>query len=131
MQALALRYGVVLMVLVAGDAFWLSFFARIMFRPVLGDILLGSPRWSAAILFYLLYAAGVLIFAIAFGNRTGWASAAIYGALFGFFAYMTYDLTNLATIKAWTLPLALIDIAWGTFLTALASAAGYIAGRGS
>lgn len=122
MQTLALRYGVVLLVVVAGDALWLSYFARAMFRPVLGDILLDNPRWSAAVLFYLLYAAGVLMFPIALGGRAGWASAAVYGALFGFLAYVTYDLTNLATIKAWTLPLALIDIGWGALLTALASA---------
>jgi len=124
MQTLALRYGVVVLLLVAGDALWLSYFARALFRPVLGGILLDNPRWSAAIVFYLLYAVGVLIFPIALGGRSGWPSAALYGALFGILAYMTYDLTNLATIKAWTLPLALIDIAWGALLTALASATG-------
>ena len=62
MRMLALRYGVVLLVLAVGDALWLSYFARAMFRPVLGDILLDNPRWSAAILFYLLYALGVLVF---------------------------------------------------------------------
>src|ERR1700754_1326146 len=124
MPSFALRYAIVLVALVAGDALWLSFFARVMFSPVLGDILLDNPRWSAAILFYLLYALGVLIFPIALGGRGGWASAALYGALFGFLAYMTYDLTNLATIKAWTLPLALIDMGWGALLTAAASAIG-------
>src|ERR1700750_1011002 len=122
MQILALRYGVVLLVVVAGDALWLSYFSRAMFRPVLGDILFDNPRWSAAVLFYLLYALGVLLFPIALGGRGGWASAALYGALFGFLAYMTYDLTNLATIKAWTVPLAVIDMGWGALLTAAASA---------
>ena len=128
MRIFALRYGVVLLALVVGDALWLSYFARAMFRPVLGDILLDNPRWSAAILFYLLYAMGVLIFPIAWGGRQGWTSAALYGALFGFLAYMTYDLTNLATIKAWTLPLALVDMSWGAFLTAAASAVGCVVG---
>ena len=68
----------------------------------------------------------MLVFPLALGLRNGSLSAAIlYGALFGFLAYMTYDLTNLATIKAWTLPLALIDMGWGAFLTAAATAVGY------
>lgn len=126
MQGIAFRYIVVLLVLVVGDAAWLSFFARVMFRPVLGGILLENPRWGAAVLFYLLYALGVLVFPLALGLRGGsMLQAVLYGALFGFLAYMTYDLTNLATIKAWTMPLALIDMGWGAVLTAAASAAGY------
>lgn len=126
MQGIAFRYIVVLLVLVVGDAAWLSFFARVMFRPVLGGILLENPRWGAAVLFYLLYALGVLVFPLALGLRGGsMLQAVLYGALFGFLAYMTYDLTNLATIKAWTMPLALIDMGWGAVLTAAATAAGY------
>jgi uncharacterized membrane protein len=124
MQSLALRYGVVLLAMVVGDALWLSYFARAMFRPALGGILLDSPRWGAAVLFYLLYAFGVVIFPMALGARANWHSAALYGAMFGFLAYMTYDLTNLATLKAWTWPLALADMSWGALLTALACALG-------
>jgi uncharacterized membrane protein len=126
MQGIVFRYVAVLLVLVIGDAAWLSYFARAMFRPVLGDILLDTPRWGAAILFYLLYALGVMVFPLALGLRGGsMLTAVLYGALFGFLAYMTYDLTNLATIKAWTMPLALIDMGWGALLTAAATAAGY------
>lgn len=126
MQAIAFRYVGVLLVLVVGDALWLSYFARAMFRPVLGEILLDNPRWSAAILFYLIYALGVLVFPLAQGLRNGsLGEAVLYGALFGFLAYMTYDLTNLVTIKAWTMPLALIDMGWGALLTAAATAVGY------
>ena len=126
MQASRYAIWACLLVLVVGDALWLSYFARVMFRPVLGDILLDTPRWSAAILFYLIYALGVMVFPLALGLRNGSLGAAIlYGALFGFLAYMTYDLTNLATIKAWTVPLALIDMGWGALLTAAATAAGY------
>jgi len=122
----AVRYVVVLIVLVVGDATWLSYFAKAVFRPTLGAILLDDPRWSFAALFYLLYALAVLIFPVASGLRGGsWIGAASYGALFGFFAYATYDLTNLATIRAWTPQLALMDVAWGVGLTALASIAGY------
>jgi uncharacterized membrane protein len=129
MGTIALRYLVVLLALVVGDALWLSYFARAMFRPLLGNILLDNPRWTAAAFFYLIYAAGVMIFPLAMAGRGGWAQAALYGALFGFLAYMTYDLTNLATIRAWTVPLALIDMGWGAFLTALACVAGAMIGR--
>jgi uncharacterized membrane protein len=124
-MSLALRYVVALVVLGVGDALWLSYFAPAVFRPTLGAILLDEPRWAAVIVFYLAYAAGIAIFAISPAMRTGsvW-TALLYGALFGLFAYGTYDATNFATLKAWTLPLALMDTAWGTVLTAMAAAAG-------
>jgi uncharacterized membrane protein len=124
----AIRYATTLMVLVVGDVIWLSYFAKTMFRPTLGNILLDDPRWLAAVLFYVLFAAGLVYFVITPALRiSSWPSAALSGALFGFFAYMTYDLTNLATIKVWTVPLALTDMAWGTFISALAAVAGYLA----
>ena len=129
-MGIAIRFAVVLLVLIVGDAVWLSYFAKAMFRPVLGDILLDTPRWSAAILFYLIYAAGVMAFPLAMGlHKASMGTAILYGALFGFLAYMTYDLTNLATIKAWTVPLALIDMGWGALLTAAATAAGFAAAQ--
>jgi uncharacterized membrane protein len=130
MLNLAIRYSVTLVVLATGDALWLSFFARSVFRPTLGTILLDGVRWPAAIAFYLLFAAGVMFFATTPAVRQGsWPIALLNGALLGFFGYMTYDLTNLATIKAWTMPLALMDIGWGTLLTALATLAGYATSR--
>jgi uncharacterized membrane protein len=130
MLNVATRYGVTLIVMVVGDALWLSFFARAIFRPTLGTILLDDIRWWAAISFYLLFALGVTFFATTPAVRQGsWTVALLYGAMLGFFGYMTYDLTNLATIKAWTTSLALIDIAWGTTLTAIAAVAGYTASR--
>ena len=126
----AMRYFSALIVLVALDALWLSYFARAVFRPTLGDILLDTPRWGAASLFYVLYALGIVLFAVMPALRNGsWQSAALMGAMFGFFAYMTYDLTNFATLKAWTLPLALADIAWGTVASGLAATASYVAGN--
>ena len=130
MTGIAIRFVVVLLVLIVGDAAWLSYFARAMFRPVLGDILLDTPRWSAAVFFYLIYAAGVMAFPLAMGlYKESLATAILYGALFGFLAYMTYDLTNLATLQRWPLRLTIIDMAWGTFLSSLASLAGFFAGR--
>jgi uncharacterized membrane protein len=126
MLNLAIRYAVVLTVIIVGDAIWLSYFAKAMFRPTLGDILLDDPRWLAAGAFYALFAFGVVYFAVTPALRQGvWTNAALSGALLGFLAYMTYDMTNLATIKAWTVPLALVDMAWGTLITAVAASAGY------
>ncbi|HTT97409.1 MAG TPA: DUF2177 family protein [Rhizomicrobium sp.] len=121
------RYVVALLVLGIGDALWLSYFAHAVFRPTLGTILLDDPRWLAVGLFYLAYPVGVLIFAVSPALRAGSAwMAIIYGALFGLFAYGTYDATNFATIKAWTVQLATMDTAWGVMLTALSAVAGYL-----
>ena len=118
-------YVAVLVVMIAGDALWLSWFARAVFRPTLGSLLLDDPRWAAAAAFYLLYALAIVVFPVTLAARSeGWTGVLIYGALFGLFAYMTYDLTNLATLKPWTATLALADIAWGAILSAAAATAG-------
>lgn len=126
MYSWVLRYLTVLVVLVALDAVWLNFVGISMFRPILGGMLLDTPRWGPAVLFYLLYALGVIIFAVVPALRNASLRTAFgRGALFGFFAYMTYELTNLATIKVWTAQLAAVDIGWGLLLTALAAAASF------
>jgi uncharacterized membrane protein len=128
----AVSYGVVLFTLVVGDALWLSYFARAVFRPTLGEILLNDPRWWAVGVFYPLYALGIAIFAVSPALRHGTMIGAVWrGALFGLIAYATYDLTNLATLKAWTIPLATMDVAWGSVLTAMAAYLGFVvAARG-
>ena len=81
-------------------------------------------------LFYGLYVVGIVIFGVMAGLRDdSWRSAAIYGALFGLFAYATYDLTNLATLKNWPMIVSVVDMAWGAFVTALAATGGYLAVR--
>ena len=88
-----------------------------------------NPNMTAAVVFYLLYIAGILVFAVRPALANGdWRTAALFGALFGFFAYATYDLTNFATLKVWTLRVTLLDIAWGTFLTGTVATAGALAG---
>lgn len=121
-----IAYASALIVFIAVDALWLGFYARAIFKPALDDIARDRPRWVAAGLFYLLYPAGIVFFAVmpALNHASG-TMALVHGALFGFFVYMTYDLTNLASIKAWTTSLAVIDTIWGTFLTALAALASY------
>jgi uncharacterized membrane protein len=83
-----------------------------------------------AVLFYLVYVAGIIVFATTPAFSTGkWATAAIFGALFGFFAYATYDLTNNATIKGWPAIITVADIVWGSLLTGIAAALGFLATR--
>lgn len=119
-----LAYFSALITLVLVDALWIAFYARVLFKPALGDIARDKPRWIPAGMFYLLYPAGIVFFAVLPALDTASLVTVLErGALFGFFVYMTYDLTNLASIEVWTVKLALLDIVWGTFLTALVAAA--------
>ena len=111
------------------DLVWLRFAAKAIFEPAVGSLLAEHPNMAAAATFYVLYILGIMVFATAPALRGGGGSGAlVMGAAFGFFAYMTYDLTNMATLKLWPLHLAALDIAWGTFVTAVAATAGYAAG---
>ena len=122
MALYAVRYGVALAVLVIGDALWLGWFGQAVVRPALGPTMRENLSWTPVILFYLLYAVGVVVFAIDPALRSkSLAAAAALGLLFGFMAYMTYDMTNMATLKAWTVKLLAMDIAWGSFVTGLAA----------
>ena len=117
-----------LMVFVAADMVWLGTMAPRFYRPTLGDIAISGVNLPPALLFYAIYPIGLLIFAIHPALKNGsLITAAVYGALFGFFTYATYDLTNHATLRNWTLPLTLVDVSWGTVLAALASTAGFLA----
>ena len=112
------------------DMVWLGFAARTFYRSHLGPLLRPNVNWAAAILFYLLYILVILIFATlpALEDRS-MPQAAVLGGLFGFFAYATYDLTNLATLKDWPVKVVVVDILWGVVLTASVSAASYGIGR--
>lgn len=118
----AIYYLTTLVVCVAVDFIWLKTTSDTLYRPVMGDMLAAQPRLGAAVAFYLLYALGVTIFvgAPALKSRA-WSHTVIYGALFALFCYMTYDLTNQATLRNWSIVLTLSDIAWGMFLTALSA----------
>lgn len=101
------------------DIVWLSVFAKNFYRTQLGSLLTDKINWTAAIIFYLLFIAGLIIFAIAPAVRENSLQKAILlGGLFGFFAYATYDLTNLATTKNWPFTLSIVDMIWGTVLSA-------------
>jgi uncharacterized membrane protein len=119
-------YLATLIVFLAIDFVWLSSMANTLYRPVLKEILLPDFRLAPAIVFYLLFALGLVIFGVSAGIRSGnWTDALLFGALFGFFAYATYDLTNQATLKNWETRLSVIDMAWGTVVSGAAATAGY------
>jgi uncharacterized membrane protein len=115
-------------IFLAADAVWLGWVARAFYRDNLQDMLLEKPLLDVAALFYGLYVVGIVIFGVMAGMRDDtWRSAALYGALFGLFAYATYDLTNLATLKNWPMAVSAVDTVWGAFVTALAATGGYFA----
>jgi len=90
-------------------------------------LLLDKPNLTVAAVFYAIYVIGVVIFAVAPALQTGsWKTALIYGALFGLFTYGTYDMTNLATLKNWSVTVAIVDIIWGTVLTGASALLGYL-----
>ena len=105
------------------DTVWLGAMAGRLYRPLIGAMLADEFRLLPAVFFYSLYAAGLTMFAVLPGLATGeWKKALVWGGLLGLFAYGTYDLTNLATLKTWSLKLAIIDMAWGATVSAGSSA---------
>jgi len=125
MMTYAVSYAATLAIFLVADMIWLGAMVNRIYRPALGDVLLASVNFPPALVFYLIYPIGLVIFAVLPGLKSGSvATAAVYGALFGFFTYATYDLSNYATLRNWTLSVTVIDIAWGTVLGAMASAVG-------
>ena len=106
------------------DALWLGTMVQRVYRPEIGAMLMDGWRPAPALIFYALYMLGIQIFAVAPALAAGkWQVAMQWGALFGFFCYMTYDLTNHATLKVWSLKVTLLDMAWGTVGTGIAAGA--------
>jgi uncharacterized membrane protein len=119
-------YAVTTPVLFAIDLVWLGVVANPFYRARLGDLMRPDPRWGAAILFYLLYVAALIVFAVQPGlERASLCRATILGAGLGFICYATYDLTNLALAKGFPTVVAVVDIAWGTALSAGVAAIAY------
>lgn len=112
------------------DMIWLGVVAKKFYAERLAGLLLERPNLTAAAVFYLVYVVGVIIFAVGPALRDGtWLTALGYGALFGFFAYATYDMTNYATLRNWPLSVSVVDTLWGTALTGTSAAIGYFGVR--
>lgn len=121
-----ISYLLTLLVFLVIDLTWLGFIAKDLYKKYLGHYLTDNVNWIAAIIFYILFVIGTSIFAIYPAiNKNSALTAIILGALFGFFTYATYDLTNLATLKEWPLTIVFIDIIWGSILTASVSLSGF------
>jgi uncharacterized membrane protein len=127
MLKFAATYILTLVLMLVIDGTWIGLVALPMFRATLGQDRL-TARVVPAVLFYLVYAAGIQVFVLPAGQGS-LPLTALYGALFGLFTYATYDLTNYATLKGWTAALAVADIAWGMVMTAVVSTLAMFAGR--
>jgi uncharacterized membrane protein len=126
-----LAYVLTLIAFVAMDAVWLSTVGTSVYRPALGDILLPGFRLGPTLAFYPLYAVGLIAFAFVPALRAGsFVPALGDGVLFGALAYATYDLTNFATLRNWTLQVTLLDMGWGAFASGVATTVGYFLATG-
>jgi len=118
-----------LITMLAIDLVWLLGIAKSLYRDEMGDLMASEPKLIAGLAFYLLYALGAIVFVIIPAlSKQSLMYAVQYGALFGLFCYMTYDLTNLAVIRNFPTRLAFVDMAWGSFVTALSASLAYWVG---
>jgi uncharacterized membrane protein len=116
----ATAYGVALVIFLIMDALWLGVVARGFYTSRMGELLLDQPRWGVAAIFYALYIVGLVYFAIVPGMASGsWVTGAFNGALFGFFAYLTYNATNLSVLRGYDPVVAVVDTSWGTIMGAV------------
>ena len=130
MRQLAFTYIATLLAFVAADAVWLSVMGPAFYYPEVGPLLLETPNLAVAAVFYLLYPVGLLALAVRPGLSEAHASGALWrAALFGLCAYATYDISNLATLKGWTVTVTVVDLVWGVLGSSVAALAGYAAGR--
>ncbi len=119
-------YFIALPVFFALDMLWLGVLAKSFYAKQIGFLLKTEVNWVAALSFYALFLAGLVVFVLTPAlERGSWMTALILGALFGLITYATYDLTNLATLKGWSLSVTLVDLLWGAVLSALVSVITY------
>jgi uncharacterized membrane protein len=123
-------YFATLVAFFAIDLVWLSLVARTFYHKYFGFLMAPSVNWPAALIFYLLFVVGLVVFAVLPGLEAGSLKMTVgCAALIGLIAYATYDLTNLATLKDWPLIVTAVDLAWGTVLSVAVSCVGYLAGK--
>lgn len=115
-------FAIALPVFFAIDMVWLGLVAKGFYRAQIGSLMKTDVNWIAAIVFYLIFIAGLVVFVISPAVEKGsWIHALLFGALFGFVCYATYDLTNLAVAKDWPLLVTIVDLVWGAVLAASVS----------
>lgn len=130
MKPIFVSYLAALVALAILDALWLGLVSREFYKARLGQFLLDRPLWSVAVLFYLIHATGIAVFAVPPSLAAGtWIAAVLYGALFGFCVYAAYDVTNLATLRGWPLAVSLVDLAWGAAATAASTLVAFLVVR--
>jgi uncharacterized membrane protein len=123
-------YFATLIAFFAIDMVWLGLVARTFYREQLGFLLAPTTNWVAAVIFYLLFILGILVFVVLPGLQdNSLITTLLRAALFGLITYATYDLTNLATVKNWPVLITVVDMAWGTVLSVVVSYVGFIAGK--
>jgi uncharacterized membrane protein len=123
-------YCIALPIFFGMDMVWLGVAAKSFYTKQIGFLMTPKVNWVAAILFYLLFLAGLVVFVIAPAvERDSWGRALLLGALFGLITYATYDLTNLATLKDWPVALTVVDLIWGTILAGSVSVGTYLIAR--
>jgi uncharacterized membrane protein len=125
MTRLLATYAATFVTMLLLDMLWLGVIARSLYQAGIGHLMADKPNIPVAALFYLMFPAGLVIFAVQpQAGNPGWAATAGMAALFGFFAYATYDLTNLATLRDWPWSVALVDMAWGAAVSAASATVG-------
>ena len=123
-------YALTLIAFFAIDMVWLGVAARGFYQTQLASLLREKPNWTAAIVFYLLFVAGLVIFVVVPGlQANSWRKVILLGTLFGLITYATYDLTNMATMKNWPTIVTVVDLIWGVVLATAVSCIGFQAGR--
>ena len=123
-------YLVTLVAFFAIDMIWLGLVARTFYRQQIGYLLAPKTNWLAALIFYLLFIGGILVFVVVPGLQDdSLRTTLLRAAFFGLVTYATYDLTNLATVKDWPLAVTLVDLAWGSVLSVLVSLVSFLAGK--
>lgn len=123
-------FAITLPVFFAIDMLWLGVVAKNFYRAQIGSLLKTDVNWWAAILFYLVFIAGIVFFVLAPAlEKASWRHALFAGAAFGFITYATYDLTNLATMKDWPVLVTVVDLVWGTVLSASVSVISFAIAR--
>ena len=128
---LAVVYGLTAGIFFVIDLIWLGAAARGLYDRHIGGLLRDQVNWAAAVLFYLIYIGGILVFVQIPALSEGWSlfRVALYGGMLGFFAYATFDLTSLALIRNWSLTITVVDLTWGTVLTGSTAALSVWLGR--